>query len=156
MRARSFSVLVLCGGCYTYTPVEPGAVTPGASVRARISASASDRLAPLLGPSGGRLLSGSWISATSDTFVVEVPSVNDAQSGGTIQTLHQRVSIARGELLELEARTLDRVRTGALAAAAAVVVGGVVIKALKGEPGMEKFPGGGGPGEVRIPLERQP
>jgi hypothetical protein len=84
--------------------------------------------------------------------IVEVPTVAQAFGGGAPERLHQRVSIPRADLLELETRKLDRVRTGALAGAATLVVGTVVIRAIRGDPGKEQLPGGDGGNEVRIPL----
>jgi hypothetical protein len=68
--------------------------------------------------------------------------MQDAREFG--HTPNQRISIARRDLLELEVRRLDRFRTGAIAGGAAVVIGGLLVNSLKGEPGKEPLPGGGG------------
>ena len=68
--------------------------------------------------------------------------MQDAREFG--HTPNQRVSIARRDLLELEVRKIDRLRTGALVGSAAVVIGGILVNSLKGEPGKEPLPGGGG------------
>ena len=60
------------------------------------------------------------------------------------RTPNQRVSIGRGELLELEVRKLDRTRTGLIVGATAAVAGSILIKSLRGDPGKEQLPGGGG------------
>jgi hypothetical protein len=137
-------LFLLFTGCYAYAPIEPSAARPGVDVRARISAASAERLAPLLGAADNRVLAGRLIEMRADMLIVEVPVVAQAGIGSTIQTLHQRVSIARGELLELETRTLDRMRTAVLVGAATVLVGGGVIKATRGEPGKDRFvpPGG--------------
>lgn len=138
----ALAVLAL-SGCFSYIPIEPGDVEPGLSVRARVSPAASSRIAPLLGASDARQLNGTFINHASDTLIVEVPTVlTDAREFG--RTPNQRVSIPRGDLLELEVRKLDRFRTYGLAAGAAIVIGGALIKSLKGEPGKEPLPGGGG------------
>jgi hypothetical protein len=144
--------LPLLAGCYAYAPIEPGTVRPGTSVRLRVSAAAADRLEPVLGASSGRLLSGVLIDAGTDTMVVEVPSVILAEVGSSLQTLHQRVSIGRTELLELETRKLDRMRTAAVVGPAAAVIAVILVKAIRSDPGKEQLPGGGGPGEVRVPV----
>ena len=130
-------------GCFSYIPIEPGSVEPGLSVRARVSPGASSRIAPLLGSSDARRLDGTFVTHAGDTLIVEVPTVmQDTREFG--RTPNQRVSIGRGELLELEVRKLDRVRTGIIAGATAAIAGSFLIKSLRGDPGKEQLPGGGG------------
>ncbi len=134
---------LLFSGCFSYLPIEPGEVEPGLTVRARVSAAASARIAPLLGATEARRLDGTLITNSADTLIVEVPTVMaDTREFG--RTPNQRVSIPRGDLLELEVRRLDRVRTVVVAGTVAAVVGGVLVKALTGGPGKEPLPGGGG------------
>lgn len=151
-RLRLLSIFPALAACYTYAPIEPAAIPAGTSVRARVSSTAADRLAALLGTTDARLLTGTLIDNGPDTMIVEVPTVTRADVGSSVQTLHQRVAISRSELLEIETRQLDRLRTGALAGSAAVIVGAVVIKAIRGDPGTERPPGGGGGGEFRSPF----
>ena len=134
---------VLLSGCFTYIPIEPGDVEPGVSVRARVSPSAGARIAPLLGATDARRLDGTMIAHASDTLIVEVPTVVvDTREFG--RQPNQRVSIARGDLVELEVRRLDKVRTAGVVGGAALILATTLIKALKGEPGREPLPGGGG------------
>lgn len=133
----------LVTGCYAYTAAQPGSLSAGVTVRARITPAAGERVAPLLGTTP-RMLTGKLISDVRDTLIVEVPAVMTAEIGSSVQTLHQRVSIPRSEIVFLEIREVDRMRTFALVGSAAVVVGAVLYKALKGEPGSERPPGGGG------------
>ena len=141
---RRFPLLLLPGlaACYTYVPIEPAAVAPGASVRVRVSTAAAARIAPLLGGADSRVVAGTMIESAPGGMIVEIPTIVPADIGSSFQTLHQRVSIPRDELVELEARELDRFRTGSLAAAVAIVVGTAVLKALKRDPALEKLPGG--------------
>jgi len=150
-------IVTICGtmllsGCFSYIPIEPGDVEPGLTVRARVSPSASARIAPLLGASEARRLDGRLISQAADTLIVEVPTVmlENREFG---RTPNQRVSIPRGDLVELEVRKLDRWRTIGIVGGAAVVLGVTLTKALKGEPGKEPLPGGGGTDAIvfRIP-----
>ena len=138
------SAALLFAGCFSYMPVTSVAdVEPGYSVRARVSPTASARIAPLLGASDARRLDGTLISQSTDTLIVEVPTVMmDTREFG--RTPNQRVSILRNELLELEVRRMDRMRTIAVAGTAAIVVGSILIRSLRGEPGKEPLPGGGG------------
>lgn len=142
-RLLTLATISLLCGCFTYIPVEPGEVEPGHSVRARVSSSASARIAPLLGASEARRLDGTLVARAADTLIVEVPNVLvDTREFGRVP--NQRVSIPRGDLLELEVRKLDRWRTLGLVGGGAVVLGSALVTALKGEPGKEPLPGGGG------------
>ena len=133
----------LLSGCFTYMPIEPGQVEPGVDVRARVSPAAGARIAPLLGATEARRLDGKVITRAADTLIVEVPTVIvDTREFG--RTPNQRISIARGDLVELEVRKLDRLKTGAIVGGAAVALGVTLVKLLKGEPGKEPLPGGGG------------
>jgi hypothetical protein len=154
MHRSILCVLPLLGACYTYAPLELSVARPGMDVRARVTAAAADRVAPLLGTADARLLTGRVIQSAPDTVIVEVPTVVRAAIGSSFQTLRQRVSIPRADLLELETRKLDRIRTGAVAGSAAVIVGAVAIKVIRGDRGREPYPGGGGGPERVIPLWR--
>jgi len=149
----ALSALALLGACYTYVPLETSTLSPGMDVRARVSSNMARELSPLLNNPDPRQLNGRVITA-GDTLVLEVPSVLQAEVGSSVQTLHQRVSIPRQMLLEVESRTLDRYKTGILAGAAGVIVGGYILRATVLNPGKEGQPGGGGPGELTIPLFR--
>jgi hypothetical protein len=154
MRRFLLSVLPLLAGCYTYAPIEPVRVQPGTSVRARVSGTAAARLAPLLGTTDARVVSGRLIDTRADTMIVEVPTVVPTTVGGATETLHQRVSIPRTDLVELETRRLDRFRTTAIAGGVALVVGAIVITSLDNDPGTDGPPGGGGGTDARLPLWR--
>ena len=137
------AIAALSSGCFSYIPARPGEVEAGVDVRARVSPDASARIAPLLGASDARRLDGKLITNGSDTIVVEVPTVMvDNREFG--RTPNQRVSIPRTDLLELEIRKLDRGRTLGIVGGGAIVVGVTLINALKGGPGKEPLPGGGG------------
>jgi hypothetical protein len=139
------------GACYTYAPIEPSAARAGDGVRARITAPAATRLAPLLGTGETRVLTGKLIENGPNELIIEVPAVVEVGVGSSMQSLYQRVSVTRADVVELEARKLDRFRTGALVAAGVAVLGGVVIKAATSGPGKEPLPGGGST-DSRIPV----
>jgi hypothetical protein len=142
--AFPLSAALLFSGCFAYLPVtEPGQLEPGLSVRARVSPAAGARIAPLLGATDARRLDGTLITQSTDTLIVEVPTVmTDTREFG--RTPSQRVSILRSELLEIEVRRLDRVRTAVVVGSAAIIAGTLLARSLKGEPGKEPLPGGGG------------
>jgi hypothetical protein len=101
------------------------------------------------------VVSGTVISNERDTMVVEVPTVARTDAVDIAERLHQRVSIPRSDLVELESRKPDRLRTAAVAGTAALVVGTVVAKTLTGGPGKEKLPGTPGPDDALSPLFRR-
>lgn len=150
----ALATLACAGACYTYAPLETSNLAPGMDVRARVSSNMARELSTLLGNPDPRMLNGKVIT-TGDTLVLEVPSVLQAEVGSSIQTLHQRVSIPRPMLLEVESRTLDRYKTGIVAGAAGVIIGAYVLRATVLNPGKEGQPGGGGPGELTIPFFRR-
>jgi len=62
--------------------------------------------------------------------------------GTAQQKLNQRVSVAPGDLVELETRRLDRTRTGLVVGAVAIVGASVAINALRGSPSSDRPPTG--------------
>jgi hypothetical protein len=147
--------IALLGACYTYAPIEPATAAPGMGVRARVSPTASARIAPLLGAQDARVLNGTIISNERDTMIVEVPVAARRDAIDVAERLNQRVSIPRSDVVELESRRPDRLRTAAVAGGAALFVGALAVKSLTNEPGKEKNPGGPGPDDLWSPLFRR-
>jgi hypothetical protein len=143
----------LLAGCYTYAPVQASSLQPGMGVRARVSAMASEQIAPLLGASDARVITGKFVENTTGAMIVEVPTMVPARAGTPVQSLYQRISIAPGQLVELESRQLDRTRTTLIVGAAALIGGSAAIAALKGGPGIDHPPGGSST-DARLPLIR--
>jgi hypothetical protein len=153
MKRLAVLTSIWLAGCYTYAPVQSSALSPGTGVRARVSATAAERVAPLLGVSDARVLTGTLIDNQSGTLIVEVPTIAQASVGSSGQSLNQRISIAPGDLVEIESRKLDRRRTGLVVGAAAVVAASATIAALKGGPGLDRPPGGSST-DAKIPFWR--
>ena len=153
MKRFAFCAPVFLAGCYTYAPIQASSLQPGMGVRARITASASEQVAPLLGVSDARVLTGKLIDNSSGTMIVEVPTGVPARAGASAQSLYQRISIAPGQLVELESRQLDRTRTTIVVGAVVVVGTSAAIAALKGGPGLDHPPGGSST-DAKIPLIR--
>ena len=154
-RMRRLALLgpAVLAGCYTYAPVQTSAVSPGMGVRARVSPAAAERVAPLLGMSDARVLTGTLVDNQSGTLIVEVPTIAQATVGTGGQALYQRISIAPNDLVELESRKLDGKRTAIVVGAGAVIAGSIAIAALKGGPGLDRPPGGSST-DAKIPLWR--
>jgi len=91
------------GGCYSYrvVPVEQAPV--GETVRARVSSAEAERLREVIGRDD-RVVEGELLAPPDSAILVAVrTSVIDA----SVQT-HQRVTVPRQGLVELEVRRLDR------------------------------------------------
>lgn len=145
--------LALCG-CYRYAPAETRSVPEGANVRARVTAAAAERIAPLLGLGETRVLVGSLVDRnTNGTLIVEVPTAASTGMGSSLQTLYQRVALAPGEVTELETRKLDRARTAVVVGGLAAAVVSAAIASLHSNPGIDRPPTGGG-AEHRVPVLR--
>ena len=133
------SLAGLLTGCYTYTPIESTALLPDAKVRARISAVEADRLREYL-PNSDRLLEGVVIGTDTGSVVLQVPAMTRETTGG-LQVLHQRVSISRAGILELESKQLNRARTGLVIGVLGTAAAVMIFDAVKGNPGKEGLPG---------------
>lgn len=146
------AVAVVTSGCYAYQTADPGAVEPGRDVRVRLSLEAADRLEEVR-MTDDRLMEGKLLERRGQNLVVET-TVNrlDPMTGGRL--LSQRLSLSPVEIQEVETKALDKLKTGAMVGAAAVVVGYIVATQFQDSGGSN--PGGpGGPPEsrvVRIPL----
>ena len=153
MKQLALAMPAFLAGCYTYAPVQTSALSAGTGVRARVSATAAERVAPLLGVSDARVLTGTLIDNQSGTLIVEVPTIAQASVGTSGQSLNQRISIAPGDLVEIESRKLDRQRTAVVVGVTAVVAASATIAALKGGPGLDRPPGGSST-DAKIPFWR--
>ena len=153
MRRSLFAVLPLLAGCYSYTLIPPNSAQPGTDVRAHITPSAAQKLAPLLGAADMQALAGRLLENGPAGLIIEVPSVIPGGSGGPVQTLSQRIAIARADLIGIETRTLDNVRTGLLAGGVTLAVGAAALAATRGESRSGTTRPGGGV-DLRIPLIR--
>ena len=152
MRSLLF-LLPAVAGCYTYLPLDGTQLQPGADVRMRITAPTAAQIEPLLGRTDARVLTGTVVSSGADTLIVEVPTTTRLAGSGMSQTLHQRVSIPRSSLVEVESRSLNRTRTWIVTGATALIVGAIVLRATVENSGTGGEPGGGPP-DLTVPVFR--
>lgn len=105
-------------GCYVYRPATWETVPSGAEIRGVLSTEAriglEDRLRQRIDHLSGRL-----VERQADTIVVEMRSLSAADG----RPLYQRVSLAQRDVLRVDTKRLDKVRTAAF-------VAGVVTLAL--------------------------
>jgi hypothetical protein len=154
-RATLMVLPTLVCGCYTYAPIQTADVRPGMGVRARVSATTAERIAPLLATNDARVITGTLIESGAGALIVEVPTTVQAGIAGASQSLHQRVSVAPSEVLELESRRLDRGRTSIVVGAVGLLAISSVVSALRNnDPGTNAPGGGSSAPENKIPLWR--
>lgn len=152
MRRTVALALPFVTACYTYAPIETTSVQPGTDIRARVSAATAEQIEPLLGVQDARSLRGTLIANGGDTLIVQVPTTVRTAVGSSIHTLHQRVSIPRAGILEIEESRLDRARTTAVALAGVAAVATIVAKVSVKERGGGPPGGGGGGPELTLPF----
>lgn len=152
-RLAGIIVIGLCStSCYSYSRTELSTVPNGSTVRARISTEQAQRIEPLLGREDVRVLDGVLIQAAQDTILLEVPAATRTVTGGGIQVLHQRVSVARAGILDVELKKLNRGRTALITVGGGALLIAAAIDALDIGPGAESPPSGGGGPDFRLPL----
>jgi hypothetical protein len=143
----TLSSLLLTGACYSYQPARLESITPGSSVRVRLSQDAADRLTDE-GVTSTRLLDGVLLQNGGESLLLDT----DMTTGGAARrTLRQRLSIPVSGITEIELKQLDRVKTGVAIGVGVAVVGTVIAAQLAGGFGGDEDPGPE-PGELRVPL----
>lgn len=148
-RFRLLIAAVLLSGCHAYHATELDAVRPGDPLRVRVSPDAAERLAEVR-LSEDRLIEGELVQQTGDGVLLDTQVAGAATRGGT-RALRQRITIERADIREVELRSVDRVRTGALIGALAVGVGYVVVNQFEGGRSEDDGPGNENPESRRRP-----
>jgi len=132
--------VLLLSGCRAFIPAQSTDVVPGKDVRVRVPVDvAMDLETP--GFPNTRLLTGRILEVNERSLLLEVP-VATVSRGDRVEALRQRVRLRSHEVLEVETRQLDWLRTGALLAFGAVVTTGVVVQQLTGDAGGSRQPSG--------------
>lgn len=155
MRVRRVPILLLSlpalVGCHAYRAGTPEDLRTGTEVRARLSPGEAGRLESLVAPRN-RALEGRIEEVDPDSVLLRV-TVHNELRGARVQTLQQRVRVARSGILDMEVREMDRFRTGILVGGAVAVLTAVAIDRWGGggEGGDDPGPP---PAEARIPLLR--
>jgi hypothetical protein len=134
--------LLAASGCYSYRPATLEAVPVGTDIRGLLGTEARITLEDRYGRRFDQL-NGTLVERNGDSVLVETRSVSAADG----RALHQRLAVAQSDMLRVDVKRFDKVRTIAF-------VGGVVTLATilfvkgfyshaSGEDG-----GGGGPNEA--------
>ncbi len=151
------AIVLLLSGCFTYVPVDVGAVRVGQDVRIALTRAGLRELdefaeARPYNVALGPLLEGTIASRDADRLLVRLPVL------GSQTALYQapsdaQVPISTGQIVQIESREFDRLGTGLFVAGA---VGALVVAIFKFF-NVETPPGVANPDpppsdETRIPL----
>ena len=141
----SFAVAVF-GGCYSYqvVPVEQAPV--GQTVRARVSPAEAERLREVIGRDD-RVVEGELLEPPDSGILVAVRT-SDAEA--SVQT-HQRVTVPRQALVELEVRRLDRWKTLGITAVLVGAAGALAASQFNTDKPTENGGKGGSNKSVVLP-----
>lgn len=121
-RTWRFVPIACTAACYSYTAIEPAAAPAGIDVRARITGAAFDRVAPMLGTFDSRILVGNVVENNNGSMMLEVPNGAAPNVPTDVVQTHARIPLSPGDLVSLEQRKLDKVRTVLLAGSIVAVV----------------------------------
>jgi hypothetical protein len=102
-------------------------------------------------PAGGRVIEGEVLERAGGETLLLVPVTSEVV-GARVETLHQRLLIPDGGIIEIESRRLDRLKTGLAVGAGAAVAGGIAAAALSGGFRSDRPGNGGTPPEMVIPV----
>jgi hypothetical protein len=138
-------------GCYTFTPLERTALSPGEEVRLTLSPAGVDLMSQITGRAG-RAVEGHLVEWHHDEVVVAVPvPFAHARPQGSLP--RQPVPIPMADVLLVERKMLDWKRTTLALAASSAVAGMVIWRAAGGGGGGLDRGDNGGPTFLRIPLD---
>lgn len=149
-RSSTVAALVaLLSGCYAYQPVGVEQVRPQQKVRVRLTASEANRLEQYVGTED-RDVDGQVVESSADSLMILVPGLSELR-GARVETLHQRVNVARSGIADLELRQLDRPRTYLVTGVIGAIVLGIAIDQVFGHGGSDVVDTTPTPNENRIP-----
>lgn len=131
-------LLLAVTNCYTYVPTRVEDLSVGTNVRALVSTSTARSLEERIGIAGGSL-SGKLLEHTDSRLLLLVRGQGTGVRIGS-SALYQRVDVAVPDVLRVEFRVLNKVRTGGLVAALLGVATVMLVQAF-GESGPGSDPG---------------
>ncbi|MEP7384774.1 MAG: hypothetical protein ABI910_24095, partial [Gemmatimonadota bacterium] len=141
-------------GCFTYRPVTVADLQPEMTVHMQLTAVAVDRLRNA--PNGERrlldgfALDGMVTSAGEDSVIVSVPTSNASDPSMRAMQFRQPLTIRRGEVEQIQLRTLDRKKTTWVAVTLSVLgVAAAAYAIRRGGEATGSTPVPGGPNESR-------
>ncbi|MBI4540564.1 MAG: hypothetical protein HY704_13770 [Gemmatimonadetes bacterium] len=121
--------------CFSYVPAELESIAPGEMVRARVSPQGAARLEEALGDDN-RLLEGEVLEKDDGGLLLSVP-VSTRQWGFQMETLKQNVRVSQGEIVEVERKRFDRLKTWGSVGVSTAAVTVLAWRVLGGKSGGE-------------------
>jgi hypothetical protein len=151
----SLVAIVAAAGCYHYAPIPVPQLEPGMDVRARLTATAVDRLSrgsrTGIGALDGFTVSGTVGQIGSDSVLLSVPTTV-LEAGYRATVLRQDIAVARADVVAAETQRLDKWRTGLIVGGVAAGTLAVIINTRRGAGHSGGIPVIGGPSETRAPV----
>lgn len=144
------AALVLATGCYSYTPTRVESLSPGQSVRVRLSIEETERLEEMR-RSDSRLLEGTVIERSANQIMVDSPVTRLDPMTGT-RALLQTLDIPVTGILEVELRERDDLKTAVFVGGLAVAAAIAISVAMGGDGSGGDLPPTPTPPESRIPV----
>lgn len=150
------SALPLLAGCYSYSRVPVDSAPLGEDVRLVVTRDgAMDFLNVYETQEAAPTFVGNLEGRESGSLLVRVPVPGDPTSGPSSLQIQQMVRVPMTEVLSLERRTLDPVKTGAVIAGA-TALGTIIILQILDVGRNDKLPEGEDPdfsiGLFRVPI----
>ncbi len=127
----SFCVAAMSLGCFAYIPVDLETVPVGTRVRARLSAEGQNALRDRSGLDIGEL-NGTLVEKRGDNVLFSVRSAQGISQFGAPVNLYQRIDVPSQDILQVDVKKLDKLKTGALVAGLTGAVTVATILALEG------------------------
>lgn len=144
-RAALAGYSAFLAACYTYVPTTLDAAPVGSHLRVLLTESAGQSLLAF-GVQPGRALAGQLQGRDADRLLLLVPSVPIGSAAGG-RPLYQQVRLNAADILRVDRRQVDPVRTSVVSAIAAAAVGVAAWQAFSGHGEATPPPTGGQPPE---------
>ncbi len=121
----------IAAGCYNYRVVPLELVPVRSAVRIRISAAEAERVGAVLGRED-RVLDGELLAKDAGDGILLAVSTSAGADATGVGPIHQRISIPRAGVLEVEVRRLNKAKTAGVIAAVGAATAAAAIAAFGG------------------------
>ena len=147
--------VLVTAGCYHYEVVPLAELQPGMEVRTRLSADAAERARRNRDTPAGMLdgftVRGQVARVSADSLQLTIPT-SVSEGGYRSSVLTQDILLPSADVVGVEVREVDKVKTGLLSAGVGLAAFFIVRQAQGGGQALGKPSGGGGPPENRVPI----
>jgi hypothetical protein len=143
------AALLLLAGCYAYVPTELASAPPDQELRVYLSRRALADIPEDI-PTGSTFLTGQLVRQTQDSLLLAVPVSRRVEGAGALD-LRQNVFVPKSEIVDIQYRQLNRVKTTA-ALAASVAAGAALVLGVFDASVDQGQNQGESPDQIRIPF----